>query len=228
MPTALRRRTLPQPAPQSDPRFRRVTEQLRQGSARIKAHPPAAKKAQEAAASAKGPPNERLVAGKAKQVDKIENAPAKKPEKESFLSILRAQIQEAMPKTLGDTEKFMKGGSKEELKGSLKGNINQQKDQAETGVKSASKEVPKEIGPAKEVKPIPPEAAAAPPAVDGAGAMPAAKSDADVSLQDSKADADQQMKDANVTPQQLQKANDPRFSAVLSAKDSVGKQADAA
>ena len=227
MPTTLRRKALPKPDPQSDPRFRRVMEQLRHGSARIKAHPPAAKKAQEAAAAAKGPPHERLAAGQAKQVDKIEQAPAKKPEKESFLSVLRAQIQEAMPKTLGDTEKFMKGGSKEELKGSLQGNINQQKDQAESGVKSASKEPPKETGTAKEVKAIPPDAPAPAPAVDGPGAMPAPKSDADVSLQDSKAVADQQLKDANVTPTQLQKANDPRFSAVLGAKDAVGKQADA-
>jgi hypothetical protein len=57
--------------------------------------------------------------------------------------------------------------------------------------------------------------------------MPAPKPDADVSLQDSKQDTQQQMKDAEVTPQQLQKANDPRFSAVLSAQDAVAKQADA-
>src|ERR1051326_3648149 len=107
MPVALRRRPLPKPAPDADPRFRRVMEQLKQGSARTKTHPPAAKKAQKAGAAAKGPPNERLAAGKAKQVEKIEQAPAKKPEKDSFLSILRAQIQQAMPKTLGDTDNFM-------------------------------------------------------------------------------------------------------------------------
>src|SRR5215469_13626236 len=57
--------------------------------------------------------------------------------------------------------------------------------------------------------------------------MPAPKPESEVSLQDSKQDADAQMKDAEVTPQQLQKANDPRFSAVLKAKDAVSKQADA-
>src|SRR6202008_968777 len=122
-------------------------------------------------------------------VAKIQEAPTKKPEKESFLSILRAEIQKAMPQTLGDTEKFMKGGSSGELKGGLKGNVNQQKDEAAGGVKSASKEQPREAGAAKDVKPIPPEPAPATPAVDGAGAMPAPKPDADVSLQDSKQDA---------------------------------------
>ena len=36
------------------------------------------------------------------------------------------------------------------------------------------------------------------------------------------------MQDAQVTPEQLQKANDPRFSAVLTAKSAVDKQADSA
>ena len=228
MPAIARRRTLLKPAPEADPRFRKVMEQLKQGAARTKAHPPAIRKAREAGAAAKGPPNERLASGKAKQVEKIQEAPTKKPEKNSFLAILREQISQAMPKTLADTENFMKGGSSEALKGGLKGNVNQQKDEAAGGVKSASKEAPKESGAAKEVTAIPPEGAPATPAVNGPDAMPAPKPDAEVSLQDSKQDADQQMKDAEVTSPQLQKANDPRFSAVLSAKDAVGKQADAA
>ena len=57
--------------------------------------------------------------------------------------------------------------------------------------------------------------------------MPAPKADADVSLQDSKQDTEQQMKEADVTETQLKKANDPRFSSVLTAKDTVAKQADA-
>src|SRR5437764_14117418 len=103
------RRPLPKPSPESDTRCRKVMEQLKAGAAKTKAHPPAAKKAADAAAAAKGPPNERLAAGKAKQVDKIKEAPAKKPEPQSFLALLRAEIAKAMPKTLGETEKFMQG-----------------------------------------------------------------------------------------------------------------------
>ena len=222
-----RRRPLQKPAPESDPRYRRVMENLKRGAARVKAHPPAAKKASEASAAAKGPANERLAAGKAKQVDKIQEAPTKKPEATSFLEVLQAEIAKAMPKTLADTEKFMKGGSSDQLKGSLKGNVSQQKQQAEGGVKSAEKEPPKETGPGTPGAAIPQEPAPAPPAVNGAEAMPAPKSDADVSLQDSKQDTEDQMKQAEVTPTQLKKANDPRFSAVLTAKDQVAQQADA-
>jgi Novel AID APOBEC clade 1 len=227
MRAVLRRKPLPRPAPDGDPRFRRVMEQVKTGAARSKAHHPAAKKAQQAAAAAQGPAHEKLATGKAKQVSKIQEAPTKKPEPQSFLELLRSEIQAAMPKTLADTNDFMKGNKPEEMKGSLKGNVSQQKEAASGGVKSASKEPPKETGPGKEVTPLAPDAPPAAPAVNGPDGMPAPKSDADVSLQDSKQDVDQQMKDNQVTPRQCEKANDPRFSAVLGARDAVGKQADA-
>ena len=71
MPSALKYKPLPKPNPQSDPRYQRVMGQLQTGAQRTKAHPPASKKAADAAAASKGPPNERLAGGKAKQVDKI-------------------------------------------------------------------------------------------------------------------------------------------------------------
>ena len=233
MPAAVRiparARKVAAPNPQNDPRFKRVVEQLKADSTKLKQHPTPAKKAAEAAAAAKGPPNEKKAGGQAKQVDKIQEAPTKKPESGSFLALLRAEIEKAMPKTLGDTEKFMKGGSAEGMKGSLKGNVGQQKEQAAGDVKSASKQPPSESGvQGKQETPIPGEPASAPPAVDGGAAMPAPKPDAEVSLQDSKKDTDQAMKDAEVTDTQLQKANDPRFSAVGAAKGAVAQQADAA
>jgi hypothetical protein len=224
----LARKPLPKPNPESDPRFRKVMEQLKAGAAKTKAHPPAAKKAAEASAAAKGPPNERLAAGKAKQVDKVKDAPAKKPEPASFLALLRAEIAKAMPQTLGETEKFMQGGSSEQLKGSLKGNVSQQKQEATGDTASASKAAPTPAGEAKAGGAVPGEPAPGAPPINAPEGMPAPKSDADVSLQDSKQDTDAQMKEAEVTPQQLQKANDPRFSAVLEAKTQVARQADTA
>src|SRR5262245_53742409 len=231
MPAAVRiparARKVTPPNPENDPRFKRVVEQLKANSTKLKQHPAPAKKAAEAAAAAKGPANEKKAGAQANQVDKIKEAPTKKPESNSFLALLRAEIEKAMPKTLGDTEKFMKGGSAEGMKGSLKGNVSQQKDQATGDVKSASKQAPNEGGvQAKQSTPIPGEPASAPPAVNGGEAMPAPKPDADVSLQDSKKDTEQAMKDAEVTDTQLQKANDPRFSAVVTAKGAVAKQAD--
>src|SRR5687768_703872 len=104
--SALARKPLPKPSPESDPRYRRVMEQLKQGAAKTKAHPPAAKKAADAAKASKGPPNERAAGGKAKQVDKIKEAKEGKPEQTSFIAMLRAEIAKVMPKNLGETENF--------------------------------------------------------------------------------------------------------------------------
>jgi hypothetical protein len=231
MPVALRslsRKPKPRQQPESDPRFAKIVEDLKQKSAKVKQHPTPKQKAAEAQAAAKGPPNERAAGGKAKQVDKIKDAKTKKPEPASFLTLLRAEIEKAMPKTLGDTEKFMKGGDAGAMKGSLKGNVSQQKQEATGDVSSASKQPPGEAGEAKQSTPIPGEPQPPNPDVDAAAGMPAPKPAEDVSLQDSKQDTEAAMADAEVTPTQLKKANDPRFSAVLTAKDSVGKQADTA
>ncbi|HMC51025.1 MAG TPA: hypothetical protein VKH20_10315, partial [Solirubrobacterales bacterium] len=225
-PRALARKPLPKPSPESDPRFRKVMDQLKAGAAKTKAHPPAGKKAADAAAAAKGPPNERLAAGKAKQVDKIKEAKEGKPEPTSFLAILRAEIAKAMPKNLGETENFDQ--TAQQMKGGLKGNVSQQKENSTKDVSGASKQAPAPAGEAKVGGTVPAEPAPGAPPVNAPEGMPAPKSDADVSLQDSKQDTDDQMKEAEVTPQQLQKANDPRFSAVLDAKTQVARQADAA
>jgi hypothetical protein len=224
MPSALRRKPLPKPSPESDPRYRRVMEQLKQGASRTKKHPPAAKKAADAASAAKGPANERVAGGKAKQVDKIKEAKEGKPEQASFLSILRAEIEKVMPKTLGATDNF--DSTAQQMKGGLKGNVADQKDKSTQDVSGASKATPGPAGEAKAGGNVPPEAAGSAPNVAASEGMPSPKSESDVSLQDSKQDVDAQMKEAEVTPQQLQKANDPRFSAVLDAKGKVAQNAD--
>jgi hypothetical protein len=222
----LARKPLPKPNPDSDPRFRKVMEQLKAGAAKTKTHPPAGKKAAEAAKAAKGPPNERLAAGKAKQVDKIKEAKEGKPEPSSFLAILRAEIAKAMPQTLGATDNFDQ--TAQQMKGGLKGNVSQQKETSTQDVAGASKQTPSPAGEAKAGGEVPGEPVPGAPPINAPEGMPAPKSDADVSLQDSKQDTDAQMKEAEVTPQQLQKANDPRFSSVLEAKTQVARQADAA
>jgi hypothetical protein len=225
VPVTLARKPLPKPNPQADPRFKKISEQLKQGAAKTKAHPPAAKKAADAAKAAKGPPNERIAGGKAKQVDKIKEAKEGKPEQSSFLAVLRAEIAKVMPTTLGQTENFDQ--TAQQMKGGLKGNVAQQKESSTKDVSGASKQAPAPTGEAKAEQPLPKEGAPATPKVDAAAGMPAPKSDADVSLQDSKQNVDQQMKEAEVTPTQLQKANDPRFSSVLAAKTKVAQNADA-
>ncbi|MBZ4417833.1 hypothetical protein [Myxococcus sp. RHSTA-1-4] len=215
---------------EKDPRFRKVIEQLEKGAARTKKHPPASQKASEAQAAAVSPPTERLAGAKANQVDAMRSAEAPKAEPSGFLALLRAEIEKVMPKTLDDADKFMEGNETAQVKGAVSGSVKEQKDAAAGPTEQASA-APPDPGavPARQATPMPEEPAAPPPPVNGAEAMPAPKPAAQVqALGKGKQDAEQQMKDAELTPEQLKKANDPRFSAVLSQKTQVEKVATVA
>ncbi len=208
---------------EKDPRFRKVIEKLEKGADKAKRHPPASAKAAQAQAAAVPPANARLAGAKANQVDSMKEAEAPKPEPDSFLALLREEIEKVMPKNLDEADKFMKGGEKEQVKGAVSGGVKQQEDTAAGPTQQAAGAAPDPSGvPQKEVAPIPGEPAVPPPAINAAEAMPAPKPDSAMApFKEAKQDADQQLKDAETTPQQLKEANDPRFSAVLTAKSKV-------
>lgn len=214
--------------PRSDPRYKRVVSKLEADTRKLKQHPPPSRKSDESAKAAKGPANEKAAGARAKQVDKLEQSDTPKPQTASFLSMLRAEIEKVMPKTLGDTEKFMKGGSGNDIKSSLKGEVGNQKQAATGDLKQNSSAAPSEAGvAAKPVTPIPPEPGTPAPQIDAAAAMPAPKPAAEVSLEDSKTEVADAKKSTKQTETRLTNAKDPRFSAVMSAEKAVHKQADA-
>jgi hypothetical protein len=214
----------------ADPRFQKVVSQLQQSARKVGQHPSAARKSAEAQAAAKAPANEKEAGARANQVDDMKDAKADKPNKGGFLAVLRAEIDKVMPKNLDDADKFMKGGESQQMKGAVGGNVSQQKQAAAGPTETATKAAPdtgKVEG--KEVSDLPADPAAAPSPVAGAEGMPAPKPDAEVTTpaKDASASADQKLKDAELTPEQLGKANDPRFSGVLSARDQAKETAAA-
>lgn len=228
MSVARARRAAKRADPRSDPRYRRVVDKLNADSKTLKKHPPPSKKSDESNKAAKGPANEKAAGARAKQVDKLEAAETPKPQTASFLQMLRAEIAKVMPKTLGDTEKFMKGGASGEIKGALKGEVANQKDAATGDLKQTSNATPSEAGvPGKPVTPIPPEPNAPAPQIDAPAAMPAPKPEAEISLQDSKVEVGDARKQTKQTDTRLKNANDARFSSVMDADKAVQKQADA-
>jgi hypothetical protein len=215
--------------PKANPRFVAVTEQIKAGANKLKKHAPPAQKAREASKSAKAPPNERLAGAKAKVVDAVKEAPAPKPQPSSFKALLRAEIEKVMPKTLGDTEKFMQGEQAGAMKGSLAGNVGQQKQTATGPVDAATKKAPDPGSvPATPSAPLPAEPAPQAPPVAGGEAMPQPVTPAEASLEQSKKDTAQALADHKIKPESLQRANDPRFSAVAAAQKQVAAQADKA
>ncbi len=215
---------------EKDPRFRKVIEQLEKGARQNKKHEPASQKAAQAQAAAVSPPSERSAGAKATQVDAMKEAETPKADPNGFLALLRAEIEKVMPKNLDDADKFMEGNETAQVKGAVAGGVSTQKDAAAGPTEDATRAAPDPSGvPGREAAPLPEEPAAPPPAINAAEAMPAPRPATEVSaLQHGKQDAEKQLQDAEVTPEQLRKANDPRFSAVLGAKAKAEKVADAA
>jgi len=127
---------------QKDPRFRKVIDELQKGAARARQHVPASHRAAEAQAASISPANEKLAAAKAGQVEVVKGAEAKKPDPNSFLTLLRAEIEKVMPKNLDQSDKFMKGGEKEQIKSSVQQNVADQKDAAAGPTQQAAQAAP--------------------------------------------------------------------------------------
>jgi hypothetical protein len=215
--------------PQADPRFIGVSEQIRSAAGKLKKHPPPAQKARAASLSTVPPANERVAAAKARVVDSLKEAPTPKPQPSSFKALLRAEIEKAMPKTLGETEKFMDGGQAGALKGSLGGNVEQQKTAASGAVEQATKKTPDPASvPAPAVIALPAEARPPAPVLAGGAAMPPPATPAEASLEPAKKDTAQALQDARIRSESLARANDPRFAAVAGAQQQVARHADQA
>ncbi|HQU81628.1 MAG TPA: polymorphic toxin type 15 domain-containing protein [Pyrinomonadaceae bacterium] len=229
MPVAVRtKKFTPKPAnPQADPRFQKVKEKVGQKAVQLKKHPPAKQKANEAAKAAKGPPNEKSAGAKSNQVDALKDTKAQTPPADSFLTVLRAEIDKVMPSTVEDAGNFMDGGAEDQMKGAVGGNVKDQKETASGDLQKNSAKPPNEGGvPTKPVEAVPPDPNAPTPSVDGGGGMPAPKPDAEITEKQTKADAQTALKENRLEGKRLEN-KDPRFEKVKAEKGNVDKTADA-
>jgi hypothetical protein len=230
----------PAPKQAPDPRLTQALTKVRRNAARLKKHDPAREKADDAQDAAEPPEKEKFSRAQANKVGEIKSemdsaktpsVDEKPPQEKSFLETLEEEIERVMPKKIEDTENFMNKEDKKNLKDSMAGNIEAQKRQVTGPVKATASAKPDEsaVTPKPVVTPIP-EALpkAAPEPVGARDAMPAPLPDEQVSLQSSKDEAQRQFDENKITPAQLKKANDPRFTAVLKAKEDVDAHADAA
>ena len=223
-----------------DPRLTKAIDKVRRNAKKLKKHDPAKEKADDAQDAAEPPEKEKFSRAQANKVGEIKSemdsakapsAEAKPPQEKSFLETLEEEIERVMPKTIEDTGNFMNKEDRESLKDSVGGNIEAQKQQVTGPVKATATAKPDEsvVTPKPVITPMP-EALpkAAPESVGARDAMPEPLPDEQVSLQSSKDEAQRQFDENKITPTQLKKANDPRFTAALEAKEAVDAHADAA
>jgi hypothetical protein len=217
--------------PTIDPRLKAALDKNRRNAKGLKTHDPAAKKAGEAQDAATPPPNAKLADAQADQVGEMQEAEGKKPDSNSFAELMKKEIEKVLPKSVEASSNYLNEDQTRNLKEAAGGNIEAQKRAATGGLKTATETAPDtSVIPDKEVVPLPPEALppARPASVGARDAMPAPLPAEEVSLQGSKDEAEKTFAENKITPAQLQKANDPRFTAALEAKEAVDENADTA
>jgi hypothetical protein len=211
------------PGPEADPNFQAAIHRLQGTAARERAHKPAAEAADDAQAAARPPDNDRLSRAGAAQVDSMSGAQVAKPPTASFLELLRAKIAQLAPKNLSELDDFKSSGKAAGMKADLTAGVARAKSSATGDMKARTEAEPQpsSVEP-KPVTPLaPPVPGPTPGSVGAARAVPPPQPAEAVSLDASSQSVDRQMAENDVDDPQLQEANDPRFSAVATARDEV-------
>jgi len=215
-------------SPAQDRRFQGVMKRLKKNAQQERTHEPGQKKVNDARAAVVPPDNDRSSRAQANQVDEMDKQEAKKPETDSFLEMLRAELERITPKNMDEMKSFKKKGQAGKLKNKLTSKVEGQKAAAAGGIKTAAetKPDPNSVEP-KEVVEMPKE----PPNPDqinlrSQDVLPLPKKEKEISVEDNKEKAEQLMSENDIDEQQLKDAGEPQFDEALNAKKELEEHAD--
>lgn len=218
----------PEPvAPGDDPRFAKVTGQVKEVSVEEKAHAPVSAKVAEAQGAAAGPPNEMAAQAGAAQVDQMAAAKPGTFDKAAFIAAVANAIDAASPKNLDEADKLRDSGKSAQVKDQVAGMVTKNKEGSAQDIKAATAATPDTSGiTPKPVAPMTSEQPGPPPRpVPADQAMPAERGPDQTNLAGGPCALDAKMADAKVTDEQLAKSNEPQFTKALDAKQNVATQA---
>lgn len=213
------------PDPASDPRFQGTIKRLHRAATREREHVGADEKVEQAKHSVKAPDDEprshaanENVAGMATGAD---SAPA--PKEQSFEDLLNAKLEDIRPKNMEQTLEFKESGAAGKLKNEVGKQIKQQKNDTVGPLQKATVaplDTAKYPNP-KEKKLEPDPADPAQRSLHAEDVLPEPKSEEEVSVDTDKDEADRLMKENDLDEDQLKRANEPQFTAVIEAKEKL-------
>ena len=207
--------------PDSDPKFTQAMGTVAHAATEAKHHHPVQEMTKVAQDASPTPPNDTTAKAQTKQAQSMSAAQPTKPDKNAFKEMLRQKLVAIAPKTDDDLKKFKSSGKAAQMQGELKQGVAGQREHAQGPITTATNASPPSVA-ARTTGAAP----AAPgqanlPQVQVANVVPPPAPDPGPAMAAQAHEADQSMVDAKLTTQQLQKANDPRFSAVVTARDQV-------
>lgn len=218
----------PQPvAPEDDPRFTTVTDQIGDVSAKQRAHAPPRSKVAEAQGAAVPPSNEVAAQARAGQVDKMSSARPGDFDKAAFIAAVGKAINAVAPKNLEEADDLKDSGKSSEVKQQVVGIVTKGKENSAKDIRDATNGPLDSLSAQpKTVVPMSPEQAGSPPSrVAGDQAMPAPRGTEQTNLDHGPCSVNDKLADAKVTDEQLKKGNEPRFDKALQSKLKVEEHA---
>ncbi|GAB4201508.1 MAG: hypothetical protein OHK0022_23610 [Roseiflexaceae bacterium] len=219
-------------SPDADPDFQNVKASITTTATQQKQHAPAEQKANEAAAAAQMPPEERLGQAQNTQAEAINSAATAQEQaaqgdsapgfdKAAFVAAVKARIDELTPSDPKEMEDIEGSGVFTDTKQVVDDQVATGKETAQGDVDDKVEEAPNPGAvPDKPVTALAANDAGAQPQADASAAAPKPQGTDVVEtplLAESQA-LDQQMADAQVTPEMLQNSNEAPFQEAMTAK----------
>jgi Domain of unknown function (DUF4157) len=206
--------------PTAHPGLHHVLDEVSHAARVAGTHPPANQAVKVAQAAAPTPANDVLSKAQAAQTMKMAAAPPARPDTNAFLELLRKKLAEIVPKSNQEMKDFGKGEKAGQMHGQLSQEVKTQSDKAQEAITGATRApAPVDGVTPREAGPPPPAPGGFPPTpINAANAVPTPLPDPAPALAAETQAADQRMADHKITADQLHKANDPRFSAVVTAQ----------
>jgi len=205
--------------PRSDPRFKKVSGELKKTKKEVRAHPPGKGEAKKAADAAVPPANDKQAKAKTGQVDKMAGAKKGGFDKAAFIAAVKQAIAAAAPKTLEEADKFADSGKAAGVKGQVMGKVATGKEESARDVAAKTKEAPDASKASdKEVKPLEPAKETKPKTPEFAKAMPAKVPPEQTDFAGPKNEVNDKMAEADVSESDLKKSNEPQMMEAAAAK----------
>jgi hypothetical protein len=213
--------------PHQDPRFQAMKGHTHTAAGGAKAHAPAKAGAAAAQAAAVGPGNDVASQAAGAQVDEMSQRQPGVFDRQGFIEAVKKAIDNAAPKNLEEADDFKDSGGAAKVKGEVSGLVKSGKEGSEKDIKDATTAAPDTSkATPKQVTPMTPEEIGAPTSsVGAAGAMPPPVPATATDLSAGPAEIDDKMAEAEVTDEQVQKSNEPDFSAALGERDKAREHA---
>lgn len=207
------------PKPNADPKFKKVTVDLKKAAKQTKKHPPAKGEAKKAQDAALPPANDRDAQAKAAQADKLAGAKKSGFDKDAFVKAMLGALQKTKPGNLEEADDFKSSGKADQLKGEVAGKVTDGKKAAAEDIEEKAKEPPDpSVAKEKPVTPLATDKAEKPADPEFAKGMPSKAPDAQTNLDGAKNETDAKMAEADVSESDLKKSNEPQMMQAVDTK----------